>query len=121
MTGNSYNLWLYGASTVSFEKCTFNCDGKSIYVDGNGAAGTNVTVNTCIFNDNGDGTAVNDKAAIETGKTYGQRYELIINNTTVNGFVVNPTGLSTNSTLWANKHSMGTDVLNVVVDGVDVY
>ena len=121
VTGNNYNLWLYGASTVSFEGCTFNCDGKSIYVDGNGATGTNVTVNNCIFNDNGDGTAVNDKAAIETGKTYGQRYELIINNTTVNGFVVNPTGLSTNSTLWANKHSMGTDVLNVVVDGVDVY
>lgn len=121
VTGNNYNLWLYGASTVSFEGCTFNCDGKSIYVDGNGAIGTNVTVNNCIFNDNGDGTAVNDKAAIETGKTYGQRYELIINNTTVNGFVVNPTGLSTNSTLWANKHSMGTDKLNVVVDGVDVH
>ena len=121
VTGNNYNLWLYGASTVSFKGCTFNCDGKSIYVDGNGATGTNVTVNNCIFNDNSDGTAVNNKAAIETGKTYGQRYELIINNTTVNGFVVNPTGLSTNSTLWANKHSMATDVLNVVVDGVDVY
>lgn len=121
VTGNNYNLWLYGASTVSFEECTFNCDGKSIYVDGNGATGTNVTIKKCTFNDNGDGTAVNDKAAIETGKTYGQRYELIINETTVNGFVVNPTGLSTNSTLWANKHSMGTDVLNVVIDGVDVY
>lgn len=80
-----------------------------------------MTVNNCVFNDNGDGTVVNDKAAIETGTTYGQTYELVINKTTVNGFEVNPTGISTNSTLWANKHSMGTNKLNVVIDGVDVY
>ena len=33
----------------------------------------------------------------------------------------NDKGINTGSTLWANKNSMGTDKLNVVIDGVDVY
>lgn len=120
VTGNKYNIWTYGAPTATFNDCTFNCDGKAIYMDGNGNAGTKLTVTGCVFNDNGDDT-VTGKAAIETGTTYGKTYELIVNDTTVNGFAVNPVGISTNTTLWANKNSMGTDKLNVVVDGVDVY
>ena len=38
-----------------------------------------------------------------------------------NGYEINDKGINTGSTLWANKNSMGTDKLNVVVDGVDVY
>lgn len=121
VSGNAYNCWIYGASKVTYTNCTFDCDGKSIYVDGNGDEGTKLTATNCVFNDNGDDTVVNDKAAIETGTTYGKTYELTLTNVDVNGFTVNPTGISTGSTLWANKHSMGTDKLNVVVDGVDVY
>ncbi|MBP3428121.1 MAG: hypothetical protein J6M47_07665 [Clostridia bacterium] len=117
-TENQYNIWTYGASNAEFNYCTFNCAGKSIYVDGNRGNTTTLNINNCVFNDNG---GVEDKAAIETGTTYGDSYVLKVNNTTVNGFAVNPNGISTESTLWANKNSMGTDKLNVVVDGVDVY
>ena len=48
-------------------------------------------------------------------------YELIVNNTIVNGFAINNKGINTDTTLWANKNSMPQDKLNVVVDGVDVY
>jgi len=117
-SANQYNIWTYGASNAEFNNCTFNCAGKSIYVDGNRGNTTTLNINNCVFNDNG---GVENKAAIETGTTYGDSYVLKVNNTTVNGFAVNPEGTSTNSTLWANKHSMTTDQLNVVVDGVDVY
>jgi hypothetical protein len=108
-----------GAYTVEFNKCTFNSTGKSIYVDGNAGNRITVKVNNCTFND--DDTCATDKAAIETGKTYGWNYEIFITGSTFNGFTVNPTGLSTNSVAWGNKHSMTTDQLNVVIDGVDVY
>ena len=118
-TGNNYNCWLYGTTSVTYTDCTFNCDGKSIYVDGSRPSPINVKFTGCTFNDINH--VVTDKAAIETGTTYGDSYSLTIDGTTVNGFNINPTGLNTGSTLWANKHSMGTDKLNVVVDGTDVY
>ena len=124
VTGNSYNLWLYGASTVSFENCTFNCDGKSIYVDGNGATGTDVIVKNCTFNDNG---TITNKAAIEVGNTYGSRYSLTISETVVNGFAVTEAkspfvdGTELGTNVWGNKNYMTKDNLNVVIDGTDVY
>lgn len=121
VSGNAYNIWTYGSSAATFTECTFNCDGKAIYADGNGATGTKLTVTKCTFNDRTNGTSGYAKAAIETGTTYGQTYELIISGVTVNGFGVNPDGIVTNSTIWANKHSMTTEKLNVVVDGTDVY
>ena len=124
VTGDSYNLWLYGASTVSFENCTFNCDGKSIYVDGNGATGTDVIVKNCTFNDNG---TITNKAAIEVGNTYGSRYSLTISETVVNGFAVTEAkspfvdGTELGTNVWGNKNYMTKDNLNVVIDGTDVY
>ena len=84
-----------------------------------GTVDTKLTVNNCTFNDNGG--LADLKAAIEIGNEYGKSYELIVNNTTVNGYEINDRGISTGTTLWANKNSMGTDKLNVVVDGVDKY
>jgi hypothetical protein len=46
---------------------------------------------------------------------------IIVSDCTVNGYAINTSGINTGTTLWANKNSMGTDKLNVVVDGVDVY
>ena len=115
ITGNNYNCWLYGTSKATYTNCTFNCDGKSIYVDGNGDTGSDAEFNNCVFND--INKVVTDKAAVETGTTYGKRYELIFNNTTVNGFNINPNGIVTGTTLWANKHSMTADKLKVTVDG----
>ena len=78
-----------------------------------------MTVNNCTFNDKGG--LSDKKAAIEIGDDYNKSYELIVNNTTVNGYEINDKGINTNTTLWANKNSMPKEKLNVVVDGVDVY
>lgn len=110
-----YNVWTWG-SNATFENCTFNCGGKSVLVYG-GSTST-VTINRCTFNDLG---GFDGKAAIETGSSYGESFTININSVTVNGFAVNPEGISTNSTIWANKNSMPKDRLNVVIDGVDVY
>mgnify|MGYP004682430399 CR=1 FL=1 len=110
-----YNVWTWG-SDATFENCTFNCGGKSVLVYG-GSTST-VTINRCTFNDLG---GFDGKAAIETGSSYGESFTININKVTVNGFAVNPEGISTNSTIWANKNSMPKDRLNVVIDGTKVY
>jgi len=117
VSGDVYNVWTWGAAKATFTNCTFNNDGKAILVYGGGS--TKLTVNGCTFNDNGGLTS--KKAAIEVGSGYGSSFELIINNTVVNGYEINDEGTNTGTTLWANKNSMGTDKLNVVVDGVEVY
>ena len=117
VSGDVYNIWTWGASTVEFNKCTFNSDGKAVLLYG--GTDTKLTVNNCVFNDKGGLSDL--KAAIEIGNDYNKSYELIVNNTIVNGYEINDKGINTGSTLWANKNSMGTDKLNVVVDGVDVY
>ena len=110
-----YNVWTWG-SDATFENCTFNCGGKSVLVYG-GSTST-VTINRCTFNDLG---GFDGKAAIETGSSYGESFTINIDKVTVNGFAVNPEGISTNSTIWANKNSMPKDRLNVVIDGTKVY
>lgn len=119
---NHYNVWAYSANsrsyTAEFNYCVFDCAGKSIYIDGNAGGTTNMIFNGCAFNDN-DGGAT-DKAAIETGTTYGAgaTYNVTITDCEFNGFA---TGKNTDSNIWANKNSMGADKLNIVIDGVDIY
>ena len=117
VSGDVYNIWTWGAPEAKFDNCTFNSDGKAILLYGN--ANTKLTIENSIFNDKGGLT--DKKAAIEIGNDYDASYELIVNNTTVNGYEINDTGINTGTTLWANKNSMGKDKLNVVVDGKDVY
>lgn len=116
VAGDKYNVWTWGAGVATFNGCTFNCDGKSLLLYGQ--ANTVLTVNDCVFNDNG---TISNKTAIEIGNDYNKSYELYVNNAVVNGFDMNPNGISTGTTLWSNKNSMSQDKLNVVVDGVDVY
>lgn len=117
VSGNVYNLWTWGAVELNLNNCTFNCDGKAVLLYGQ--VNTKLTVNDCTFNDNGG--LADLKAAIEIGNDYNKSYTLIVNNATVNGFEINDKGINTGSTLWANKNSMGSDKLNVVIDGVDIY
>ncbi len=117
VSGDVYNIWTWGAPEATFNNCTFNSDGKALLLYG--TANTKLTLNDCTFNDKGGLTDL--KAAIEIGNDYGTSYELIVNDTVVNGYEINDKGINTGTTLWANKNSMGTDKLNVVVDGVDVY
>ena len=127
---NDYCLWTYGSANVLFDTCTFNTGGKAIFIynektnEGFTAA---VTVNNCIFNDDDTLKADNGtddllKAAIETGSNGGNtetsnKYTIVVNNATVNGFAVNTTGINTGSKLWANKNSMDAEHLTVIIDG----
>ena len=117
VSGDIYNVWTWGAAKATFNNCTFNNDGKAILVYGGG--NTKLTVNGCTFNDNGGLTS--KKAAIEVGAGYESSFDLNISDTVVNGYEINDEGINTGTTLWGNKNSMGTDKLNVVIDGVDVY
>jgi len=117
VSGDQYNVWTWGAPVATFTNCTFNSDGKAVLLYG--TANTKLTLNDCTFNDKGGLTDL--KAAVEIGNDYGKSYELIVNNATVNGYEINDKGISTGTTLWANKNSMSQEKLNVVVDGVDVY
>ena len=117
VSGDVYNIWTWGAPTATFTGCTFNSDGKAMLLYG--TENTKLTINNCTFNDKGGLTDL--KAAVEIGNDYDKSYELIVNNTTVNGYAINDKGIVTNTTLWANKNSMSKEKLNVVVDGVDVY
>ena len=117
IAGDLYNVWTWGATEATFNNCTFNSDGKALLLYGQ--VNTKLTLNDCTFNDKGGLSDL--KAAIEIGNDYNKKYELIVNNCTVNGYEINDKGINTGTTLWGNKNSMGTDKLNVVVDGVDVY
>lgn len=116
-TGDIYNIRTWGAPVATFDHCTFNSDGKAMLLYG--TANTKLTLENCVFNDTG--VLPDLKAAIEIGDDYGKSYELIVNNVVVNGYEENDKGIPTGTTLWANKNSMGTDKLNVVVDGVEIY
>ena len=122
VSGNVYNIWTWGAQNAEFDSCTFNSDGKALLLYQEGTNTINLTVNRCIFNDNGGLTA--KKAAIEIGDApYGKTptYNVTVSGTTVNGYEINDEGYNTGTTLWGNKNSMPADRLNVTVDGVNVY
>ena len=122
VSGDVYNIWTWGAQNAEFDSCTFNSDGKALLLYQEGTNTINLTVNRCIFNDNGGLTA--KKAAIEIGDApYGKTptYNVTVSGTTVNGYEINDQGINTGTTLWGNKNSMPADRLNVIVDGVNVY
>mgnify|MGYP002765769880 CR=1 FL=1 len=111
---NQYSIWTWGGTDVTFEKCTFNTNGKAILLYGQATASnpTNLVVSNCIFNDRNNGTA--NKAAIEIGNDYNATYTLTVKKATVNGFA---DGKNTGSKLWANKNSMDAAHLTVTIDG----
>lgn len=110
---NQYSIWTWGGTDVTFDRCTFNTNGKAILLYG--SAPTNLVVNNCTFNDRNNGAA--GKAAIEIGNDYNATYTLTVNNATVNGFA---DGKNTDSKLWANKNSMDAAHLTVTIDGNQV-
>ena len=114
---DQYSIWTWGGTDVTFDKCTFNTNGKAILLYG-GADGknpTNLVVKNCILNDRNNGSA--GKAAIEIGNDYNATYSLTIANCTVNGFAE---GKNTGSKLWANKNIMDAEHLSVTIDGSKV-
>ena len=115
--GDYYNVWTWGAPKVEFNGCTFNTDGKSILVYNQSC---NVYVNDCTFNDRTNGTGFT-KSALETGVDgVGPKYNIYINNTTVNGFAENDKCVGYEN-IVGNKNYLTNEYLNIVIDGVDVY
>ena len=114
---NQYSIWTWGGTDVTFDKCTFNTNGKAILLYGRATAAnpTNLVVKNCIFNDRNNGSA--GKAAIEIGNDYNATYSLTITNCTVNGFAE---GKNTGSKYWANKNNMDAAHLSVTIDGSKV-
>ena len=114
---NQYSIWTWGGTDVTFDKCTFNTNGKAILLYGQATAAkpTNLVVKNCIFNDRNNGSA--GKAAIEIGNDYTATYSLTITKCEVNGFAE---GKNTCSKYWANKNSMDADHLSVTIDGTKV-
>ena len=122
VSGDVYNIWTWGAKNMEFDRCTFNSDGKALLLYQEGTNTVNLTVKSCIFNDNGGLTS--KKAAIEIGDApydATPTYNVTVSGTTVNGYEINDEGYNTGTTLWGNKNSMPTERLNVTIDGVDVY
>lgn len=114
---NQYSIWTWGGTDVTFDKCTFNTNGKAILLYGQATAAkpTNLVVKNCTFNDRNNGAA--GKAAIEIGNDYNATYSLTIANCVVNGFAE---GMNTGSKLWANKNSMDAEHLSVTIDETKV-
>ena len=114
---DQYSIWTWGGTDVTFDKCTFNTNGKAILLYGQATAAkpTNLVVKNCILNDRKNGAA--GKAAIEIGNDYNATYSLTIANCTVNGFAE---GKNTGSKLWANKNNMDAAHLSVTIDGTKV-
>lgn len=124
---NDYSIWTYGAPKAEFVGCTFNTGGKAILVYNEKSTESfkaEINVKNCVFND--DDTLTTVKAAVETGSLNvntetSNKYTLVFENVTVNGFAENDEGIATGSKLWGNKNSMDTDHLSVTIDGTKVY
>ena len=114
---NQYSIWTWGGTDVTFDKCTFNTNGKAILLYGGSSNKnpTNLVVTNCVFNDRNNGSAGN--AAIEIGNNFNSTYSLTVNDCTVNGFAA---GKNTDSKLWANKNSMDAAHLSVTIDRVKI-
>lgn len=114
---NQYSIWTWGGTDVTFDKCTFNTNGKAILLYGKATAAkpTNLVVKNCIFNDRNNGSA--GKAAIEIGNDYKATYSLTITKCVVNGFAE---GKNTDSKYWANKNSMDAEHLSVTIDNTKI-
>ena len=108
--GNSYNMWTYTATPVTFEDCTFNCAGKAllIYNEG-GAASVEVHIKNCKFN--ASKPAGSGKAAIEMDSSF-HSIVVYIDNCTAEGFDL---GSVSNNSLW--NHKQGTKDVTVYVNG----
>ncbi len=120
VSGDNYAVWTYGIENAVFNNCTFNTSGKAIlcYHDG-GAVNANVILTNCVFNSD---NTIENKAAVEVGSDNGlQNYNIVFTNCKTNGFVGNPKGTPTNTPLWGNKNSIEPTLLNVIIDGIDVY
>ena len=112
-----YNVWTYGAGSVLFKDCTFDCKGKAVLIYNEGhISSQNVEFQNCKFNAS---TPVADKAAIEIDSRFTS-YNVTIDKATsenVSGF---GTSTASGSSVW-NVKAQGTNTtVTVTIDGAKV-
>ena len=109
-TAVDYNVWTYGAATVNFDHCTFDCAGKSVllYNEGTNTA-TALTVTECTFTASAEAEG---KAAIEidTSLMTGTSTVAIDSATTAVGFA---NGSKSGNPLWNDKKVTNNNVVTV--------
>lgn len=115
-SADAYNIWTYGSTRITFNKCEFQCAGKSVLIYNEGSVSSQTaTFNDCTFNASAPATG---KAAIEIDSSLpagvGTPFNVIINNCTATGF---DNGSVSHNSLWNEKR--GTKA-QVTVDGVVV-
>ena len=115
-SSDAYNVWTYGAGSVLFKGCTFNCAGKAVLVYNEGyVAGQTVEFQNCKFN----ATApVAGKAAIEIDCTFTS-YNVVIDKATADNVAGFGSGSVSGSPVWNVKK--GDKPTTVTVAGAVVY
>ena len=99
-----YNVWTYGAGSVLFKDCNFNCKGKAVLIYNEGhISSQNVEFQNCKFNASAKATG---KAAIEIDSsllTNGAIYKVVIDQATANNVTGFDNGSVSHNSVWYNK------------------
>ena len=115
-SSDAYNVWTYGAGSVLFKDCTFNCAGKSVLIYNEGSlASQNVEFQNCKFNAS---APVAGKAAIEIDCTFTS-YNVVIDKATADNVTNFADGSKSGSPVWNVKK--GDKPTTVTVAGAVVY
>ena len=111
-----YNVWTYGAGSVLFKDCTFDCKGKAVLIYNEGhISSQNVEFQNCKFNAS---APVDGKAAIEIDCTYTS-YNVVIDKATANNVTGFAKGSVSGSPVWNVK--LGSKPTTVTLNGTQVY
>ena len=111
-----YNVWTYGAGTVLFKDCKFNCKGKSVLIYNEGALeAQTVEFQNCSFNAS---VKADGKAAIEIDSRFTS-YTVTIDQATANNVIGFADGSDSNNSLWNVKAH--AKPVTVTVDSTVVY
>ena len=115
-SSNAYNVWTYGAGSVLFKDCTFNCAGKSVLIYNEGTlAAQNVEFQNCKFNAS---APVAGKAAIEIDSRFTS-YNVVIDKATADNVTNFSAGSASGSSVWNVKAQVKP--VTVTVAGTVVY
>ena len=111
-----YNVWTYGAGSVLFKDCTFDCKGKAVLIYNEGhISSQNVEFQNCKFKAS---APVNGKAAIEIDCTYTS-YNVVIDKATADNVTGFANGSVSGSPVWNVK--LGSKPTTVTLNGTQVY
>ena len=110
-----YNVWTYGAGSVLFKDCTFDCKGKAVLIYNEGhISSQNVEFQNCKFNASAKATG---KAAIEIDCRFTS-YNVVIDKATANNVSGFDKGSKSGSAVWNVKD--GSKATTVTIGGTKV-